>query len=93
MSSIYFNCAQVHGGITLPGGHEVGGYLGAMVNPACGVWLHVINMFTPREHLAAKNVADARWQWVLKDLGGSRGALQAGAGAHAGGRAHGILRE
>lgn len=83
----------MHGGITLPGGHEVSGYLGAMVNPACGVWLHVINMFTAREHLDAMNVADARWQWALKDLGGAGGALQAGAGARAGGRSHGTLRE
>ena len=54
----------------LPGGHMVTSYLGAMVNPSCAVWLHVINMFTPRERLEAGHELDTRWQWVLQRMDG-----------------------
>ncbi|KAK9834817.1 hypothetical protein WJX81_000892 [Elliptochloris bilobata] len=60
---------EVHSGLVLPGGHKIEGYLGDMVNPTCGVWLHVINMFVPRDRPDAEpTVLDARWQWALERL-------------------------
>ena len=58
----------MHSGITLPGGHTKTSYQGAMVSPSCAIWLHVINMFTPRERLEAQHVVDTSWQWVLDQL-------------------------
>lgn len=58
----------MHSGITLPGGHEVAGDYGAMVNPECGAWLHVVNMFLSREHAGVDHVEDTRWQWLIDRL-------------------------
>jgi len=67
----------VHGGIMLPGGQEGLGYMGAMVQPTCGAWVHAINMFVPREAPSAEHVVDTQWQWPLERL---RPGQRAGAG-------------
>jgi hypothetical protein len=58
----------VHGGIMLPGGQEGLGYMGAMVQPTCGAWVHAINMFVPREAPSAEHIVDTQWQWPLERL-------------------------